>query len=331
MRRKGRFYYHVCCAGGREVWTPLGEEYVQAILKWRQIEGLCEGAATVAQMLDNALAAMLAKLKPGTIKEFTRAASNLKPAFAGFAPADVQTVHLRQYLERRSAKVSANREVAFFSAAWEHARGVGWINLPNPAAGIEYNRERRRKRVATPEEVRALLFDGGKPRDCVEADAVQLALMTAIRQSDLLHMTKRQVERDGLRVKPRKTEHSTEAELLFPWTPELRLCVNRLTGRRRRVGSIYLIAVQRGKRSGQPYSAPSWHKVWRGYFAACGVSGLTWHDLRRTALNARKDEGGTEAAKQMAAHSSLTTTEGYLRQAGAVTVAPLEVSRLIRE
>lgn len=329
MRKHGRFHYHVSCAGGREVWTPLGDDYVQALLKWRSLEGLCEGAETVAQMLDNALAEMIPSLKPGSVREYTRNCNTLKPAFKDFMPADVRPVHISQYLAKRSSKVSANREITFFQAAWNVARRKGWLDLPNPCAGIERNQERDRKRTAKPHEVRALLFDKkGKRRDCVEADAVEFALMTGVREADQLHLAKHQIEPSGIRFKPRKTDASTEAEIFFPWNAALDACVKRLLARRRRVGSIYLLPVQRGKRAGQPYSAPSWHKVWRAYFTECGVEGLTWNDLRRTALNRRKKESGSDAAKDMGAHGSVTTTEMYLTNTGATEVPPLKISGL---
>lgn len=327
MRKKGARFYYVACGK----WTPLGDDYATALLQWRELEGLCEGAATVAQLLDNAIAVMTPELKASTLREFSRANNRLKKAFTGFAPSDVEPGHIAQYLETRSAKVTANREIAFFSSAWEIARRRRWISLPNPCAGVRRNKERRRKRTARPAEIRALLFDKGERRDCVEADAIELTLKTAMREADLLHMKKGQIEDEGIRVTPRKTDASTGEEQMFFWDAELRACVNRLLGRRRRIGSVFLVPVTRGKHAGRPYTAPSWFKVWRPYFKACGVEGLTWHDLRRTALKARERELGIGAAREMGGHSSVVTTEGYVRSAGTTEVAPVTISALIRE
>lgn len=332
MRKKGRAFYHVATIDKKERWTPLGSDYARALMKWRDLEGLSEGAETIAKMLDNALCIMAATIKPSTYREFARACNRLKIAFKGFAPEDVEPVHIGQYLERRCddegkpAPVAANREIAFFSSSWDLARRRGWIKLPNPCAGIERNREKQRKRVAKPGEIKALLFDeNGQARDCIEADMVELTLRTGIREADMLHLKLTQLEEEGIRVKPRKTDASTEVEQVFEWDPDLKALMDRVKARRRRVGSFYLFGTTRGPRAGQPYTSPSFYKVWKPYFEICGVTGLTWHDLRRTAINAEEKLKGKDAAQKLAAHSSVTTTEGYLASVGAIKIRPLPI------
>lgn len=318
--KRGRFYW-TPFVQGKVVWRPLGDDYAQALLKWRELEGINEGAATVPQMLERALGVLAESIKTGTFREYSRAMHNLRGAFEGFTLVDVEPRHIAQYLETRTAKVSANREIVFFSRAWEVARRRGWTNLPNPCAGIKRNKERSRKRAASQEEIRALLS-----RDEPLTDMVELSLMTAIRESDLLNLTVRAIEPEGLRIKPRKTDESTEAELLFRWTPELRAVLDRAKARRRRVGSLYLFPVRCRGRAGQPYTVNTFQNVWRRYFARCGVSGLTWHDLRRTALQMREAEAGKDAAQKLAAHASVTTTEGYLAGVGAAVVEPVRLN-----
>lgn len=324
MQMKGGRYYWTPFIEGKLQWHPLGSDYVQALLKWRELEGLNEGAATVSQLIDNALGVLAEKVKPSTFKEFTRAANNLKPPMEGMRPSDLTPHEIAKYLETRSAKVSANREIAFLSIAWELARRRGWINLPNPCTGVKRNREQSRKRVAKPAEIAALLS-----LDEPVTDMVELTLMTALRESDMLNLTLHAIEDKGLRVKPRKTEGSTEAELFFPWAvpggQELRAVIDRAKARRRRVGSVYLFPVTRRDRAGQAYTVNSFQNVWRRYYERCGVSDLTWHDLRRTALQLREREMGKEAAQKLAAHASITTTEGYLGGVGAVEVAPVRL------
>lgn len=314
--KRGNFYY-TPYVSGKVQWKPLGNDYVQALLKWRDLEGLTDGAETVSRMLENALAVVACTVKASTLREHTRALNSLKGAFEGFTPADVEPRHIASYLANRSAKVAANREVSFFSTAWNIARNKGWINLPNPTEGIKRNKEKDRKRTATEAEMKALT----SPDEAL-ADMAALALMTGMRESDLLNLSLRAIETKGIRVKPQKTETTTQVEQFFPWTPEMKAVVDRAKARRHRIGSLVLFPVQRRGRAGQPYTVNSFQNVWRRYFERCGVTGLTWHDLRRTALNMRKAESGTEAAKDMGAHSSLTTTEGYLSQVGTLEVRP---------
>lgn len=317
--KAGRFYW-TPYVSGKVVWKPLGDDYVQALLKWRELEGINEGAATVVQMMERALGIMVGTVKASTFKEHSRAMNNLRGPLEAFTPSDLNPAHIAQYLESRTAKVSANREISFLSTCWELARRRGWINLPNPCKGIRRNKEKRRKRVARPDEITALLG-----LDEPLTDMVELTLMTAIRESDMLNLTHRAIEPGGLRIKPRKTDASTEAELLFAWTPELRAVLERAKGRRTRVGSIYLFPVKLRARAGQAYTVNTFQNVWRRYFERCGVEGLTWHDLRRTALNMQAQQGGKESAQTLAAHSSVVTTEGYLAGVGASLVQPVRL------
>src|SRR5690348_10025954 len=102
MRKIGNGYYYRGFANGKDVSKPLGDDYARALLQWRDLEGLAEGAETVPLMLENALAIMTPDLKPSTHKEFTRALTRLKKAFEGFTPIDVEPVHITEYLEKRT-------------------------------------------------------------------------------------------------------------------------------------------------------------------------------------------------------------------------------------
>lgn len=157
---------------------------------------------------------------------------------------------------------------------------------------------------------------------------VELTLMTGMRESDMLCLAKSQLEREGIRIIPQKTDQSTEAEQLFEWTQELRAVIDRALARRRRVGSIYVFPVSQGDRAGQPYTVNSFQSKYHRYFAQCGVEGMTWHDVRRTALNLKSREEGKEAAQGMGAHGSITTTEGYLAGVGEIRVKPLSLENM---
>lgn len=324
MRQKGKSFYYVI----NQEWEPIGDDYALALMKWRDREGLSEGAATVSEMLDNTLVVYADRAKPSTFKEFTRAATWLKKVFEGFTPPDVEPGHIAEFLEKAQARVSANRAIAFLSISFELARRRRWLSIPNPCTGVKRNKERNRKRTATPQEIYKLLFDeNGKRRDEQMADMVEFTLMTAIRQQDIVTLRRSALELEGIRVKPLKTDESTEAEALFMWNAAMRVLIDRVKARKNKRGieSIYVFPVRRRGRAGQAYTGNSFRSTQRKYFAKCGVTGLSWHDLRRTALRARDKEQGKEAAQKLALHSSITTTEGYLGGVGAVEIAPVTV------
>ncbi len=320
----GRYYFRPYRAGERPS-IALGDDYTRMLLRWRELHGLTDEVTTVCQAIDSALAIMTETLKSGTIREYTRAANMMKLAFKGFAFEDVKPVHLSQYLAKRKAKISANREVTFFSSMWDIARQRGWTDRSNPATGAKFNKEKKRKRIAAKDEQQKLLYDeAGNPRDCQYADMVAFAIKTGLRESDMLAFTLAQISDEGLLAKPRKTDASTEAELLIEWDDELRQLIDRCKARRRRVGSIYLFPTK----FGTPYTLNGFQSCWHRYFEACGVSGLRWHDFRRTGINSKKKEtGSTDAAKDFAAHSSVTTTEGYLANVGVTKVTPIRLKQ----
>ena len=55
---------------------------------------------------------------------------------------------------------------------------------------------------------------------------VRLKLLTGLRQVDLLSLTVRNITEEGLLVNLSKTKYSSKKELLFEWTPALKVVVD---------------------------------------------------------------------------------------------------------
>ena len=96
----------------------------------------------------------------------------------------------------------------------------------------------------------------------------------------------------GLRVEVQKTG----AIVTFEWTDELRETVDRARRLRRRVGSLYLFANRRG----QQYTTSGFDSIWKSLLRRAGVTGLTFHDLRRWAINEAQRKGGSTTSKPLA-------------------------------
>ncbi len=309
--KAGRYFWRGR-VGGKEVSQPLGDDYVRALLKWREIEGLQDGCDTVADMLDAFIAAM-PTTNAGTLKEYTRASARLKSAFKGFGAMEVLPKHIAQYLRSHDKPVTANREIAVLSRAFSTAINAGRFDGQNPCLGVDRNKEKKRKRIATLAEIELLQRgEGPIPIMC------EMAMLTGLRESDLRMLRLDAFADIGLTVTPRKTSESTNATVEWSWTPALKACLAKAKLLRRRVGSVYVFA---GK-DGQPMSVNAFQSAWRRHRAKSGCPDLRFHDLRRTAINLAKAEGGTDYAMQFAAHSSVSTTEGYLAQVAVRKVRP---------
>jgi len=87
---------------------------------------------------------------------------------------------------------------------------------------------------------------------------------------------------------------------------------------RRRVGSLYLFANRRG----QQYTTSGFDSIWKSLLRRAGVTGLTFHDLRRWAINEAQRKGGLDYVQAIGAHKSRQATEGYLVP-GEIVVRPL--------
>jgi integrase len=307
--RAGRYYWigHV---DGKRPCIALGDDYVTALLRWREIEGQCDGAHTVAQIVDRHCA--VADVTPATRKGYIAQSATLKRAFEGFAAIDVRPQHIRQYLDRRPA-TAGKREIALLSAAWNGARQAGLIDLPNPCEGVRGKPRKRQTRVSTSAEETALTAGSYQM-----AVIVELALLTGLRQTDLRQLTLDTIQDDGLHVTPSKTARKTGVSLRFDWTPALRACIARAKLLRRRNGSPYLFPT----REGTAYTVDGFQAMWRAHCKRAGVEGLQFRALRRTAIQRAQAAGGSDQARAFAGHASVTTTEIYTHGLGPQVVKP---------
>jgi integrase len=110
-----------------------------------------------------------------------------------------------------------------------------------------------------------------------------------------------------------KTAHSMPEPYTFPVPEALRSRVAAILGNRR-FGPLIL------SRHGLPYSEAAWSRTWRRCADAAGVPGNVWiMDTRSGAITeaARLLEGDAIAARNFAGHSTLATTNRYLRDRSA--------------
>lgn len=313
MRLISGRYYWVGYKDGARPTEPLGADYIQALIKYREIEGLNLSSQTVAAMLDHYIATHQSKSER-TLKEYTRLAIRLKAALPSFSITDVKPSHVKQILSKTPSKVEANHLVVLLSSAFNKIRGDGDYDGANPCHGIKRHPKPKRTRRASDGEQTALAQGTG-----TMAVASELALLLGLRVSDVRTMRLSQITDAGVEVMPAKTANSTGVQLLFEWTPALRACIARAKLLRRRVGSVYLFP----NRKGQACTYNGWYSLWRAHKKAVGVGhDLQMKDLRRTALAAKKAEAGTDGAKDFGGHASVTTTEGYLHGTEVVRVKP---------
>ena len=307
LRRKHRVYYYV--AGQR--WIRLSDNYAEAVRKWADLENTHQPGSTVGHAIDRYLIEVLPAKSPDTRRSYLGYLKEIRRVFGDSSLAGVDSSHVAQYLDRRSSKVAANREIAVLSGVYHAAMRWGWCKQ-NPCYGVRRNSEAKRKRYVTDAELAELRATAGEQLRCV----IDLVLITALRRRDVLSIRLADLQADGLHVQIRKTK----GQLIFAWTPGLQEVIERARRLRRRIGSLWLFATH----AGQPYTMDGFATIWTRLVHRSEVEGLTFHDLRARALTDAKKIGGRDYAQALAAHQSGDTTERYIRGREVQVVKPIK-------
>lgn len=231
------YYYN-----GRKKRISLGRDLNRARLEWAKLENACMLPGTFSSVAEEWKAIELAKRGVYTQAQYEAYLIELLDAF-GHIPLDaIGTVHCQNYLERRSAKVRANREISLLSTIFNWARRTGRTMVPNPVPGIERNPEAPRGVYITDEEF-------NRARSSEEApfwyqDALDLLLHAGQRPGDTLAMTWTHVLDGCLWV----TQAKTGAKVRIEIEGELAAVLERIRARPRKVRSVYLVADEHGQR-----------------------------------------------------------------------------------
>lgn len=284
---------------------PLGKDFIEACRQWAILEkGQLPNSVRYLDVADRweREAIHIGRKRtrsPKTQREFRAA---LKPLRKGFKLAMLDQItprHVKKYLNNRTAKIAANREIAVLSIIWNWARGEGLTNLANPCAGIHKNPESARTRYVTNEE-----FEEVHGRGCyILQDTMDLLLCTSHNPSDILRL-KRQDMADGtLWVRRGKTGK----KLRFRIEGKLKAVLERILARPRAISSVYLIADEQG----QPVSLDKLEKL---FGKARGGADWQLRDIRAKAVT---DEPDLRTASQRAGHADeKITAEVYRRIKG---------------
>lgn len=301
----GAYYY---TARGR--WLPLGRDYGAALRRWAELEGQsATPGRTVADAIGHYLQAKRGELSPRTLEGYEISARNLAPVFGHVHLMDLRPEHVTRYLRTREAKVSANRDKALLSAAYNWVNAEGWLDVAgyNPAR-VPRNKEAPRQRYVTDVELRALLAAAGPKLGLM----IELAYLTGVRRGDLLSIRLADLGTEGLFVQDSKTGKRRTIQ----WTDDLRAVIDEARALRRKVGSLYLFPAERDP--ARPMTGRGLHSEWDKVRRKAGLPDVRWHDLRRKAGS----DASEEHARQLLDHSDVRVTRRHYRAAPNV-VQPL--------
>ena len=249
-----------------------------------------------------------------TKRHYASALDKLMGAFKDFTLEQIEPKHVKEYMRRRTKKGAAIFEKRVLSTLFNWARGEGLTKAANPCRDIKFSKAEkrgfeplgRRQRYVTNAE-----FDEVHARgDDILKDAMDLALLTGQRPSDLLKARRQDIIDGVLWVDQQKT--GTRVGIRVEGA--LAVILERIQKRERAVQSLYLIADRRGQR----VTYDALHVRFR---KAVGDGGWQFRDIRAKAAS---DSPDLKRAQQLLGHANEQTTASVYRRMKGNVVAPLE-------
>lgn len=323
VQRSGKTYFYFDTGARPRKEIPLGSDFILALGKYAQlntVEMPVNGTAfsdVIAKYETDALP----KLAPNTRKMYRSDIKHVQ-AFFSTAPLDeIRPTHIKQFLDKhRDKPTTANRCKRLFSTMWNHARGWGYTDQPNPCEGIKGHSLKKRTVYITDAVFAAVYAHATAPL----RDAMDLAYLTGQRPADALRMSVHDIVEGHLIV----TQEKTKQPLRIMISGELAALIERIELRRKThkvVTAALLVNIY-----GKPLTAPALRNQFdeaRTLAAiaapdlADAIKNFWFYDLRAKAADDTSDERGDQAASDLLGHDSVKTTQRHYLRRGKI-VAP---------
>jgi len=308
QRKNGVTFYYQPSTGSR---TPirLGGDLAEAKRKWAELEGLAS-AQTFGAISERYEREVIPTKAPGTQKGNQLEIEWLRKVFGSSPIEAIRPVDVRRYLDVRGRKapVRAKREKALLSHIFNKAREWGYTDAPNPCAGIRGVSEPGRDRYVEDAEYAAVW---AKAKSWCQ-DAMDLALLTAQRPSDVLKMQRADIKDACLWVRQNKTG----AKIRIAVKGRLGEAIERALARPRHAVGLFLVQDENGQRIGYFRLAKEFQRA----RLEAGVN-FQFRDLRAKAAT---DVDSLGHAQKLLAHASVSMTEHYRKNRAGEKVDPLE-------
>ena len=313
VRRKpsGNVCYYYDHGGKPRRETPLGSDYGLAIKRWAEIEhASAERVAaeiTFRYVCDRYRAEVVPTKAPAT-QRGNRAEMSKLIEFFDDPPGPLEAIepqHVKQFMRwREPRKIRATREKALLSHIWNWAREKGYTSLANPCTGIKGTKAGRKVHIDD------AMFDAVYAAGVAALrDAMDLAYLTAQRPADVLRMDETDIRANVLHVRQNKTD----TPLRFDVAGELGVLVERIKARKHTlpVYATRLIVAE----SGRPLTLRMLEKRFVDAREAAGIepAAFQFRDLRSKAATDKTESTDIRQAQKQLGHSTVTTTEGYVR------------------
>jgi hypothetical protein len=286
---------------------PLGKDYNAAIVQWKLLSsGAPSTQGRIQEAIDKWRSAILPTYTvPNTREQYATYLKQIESWCGHMAWHEIDFPLLCQYLDRRTKKTSANRELSVLAIVWKRAQRWGMTRLAWPAVGIKgwKNREKARKVEVTDELFNAMYAQA----DQLLRDSMDIATATGLRITDI--RTVLMPINGVLRFRASKTEKWAEFDVAD--SPVLSALVKRREAMK--VHSVMLLAKSTGKPVTERMLLHRWNTAKNKAIKehpkiADQLAGLYNRDMRKRAADLAGDLG--EASKLLQ-HSSTKLTGAH--------------------
>lgn len=152
----GYYYRLPVDAEGKQKVIPLGSDLAEAKSRWAALEGQPRprDVRLLGYIFDRYEREVTPQKAPRTQFDDRQRFIELRHAFRDLSIETLTPQLVRLYLDRRKAKIRANREIALLSAICNKAREWGYTDRPNPVQGVKKNKETGRRIYVSDEALR---------------------------------------------------------------------------------------------------------------------------------------------------------------------------------
>jgi integrase len=265
------------------------------------------GAPTVADLCTRFEAEHLPKLRPSTASMYRAIIKNeIVPAVGSMKVAAVEYEHI----DRLHAKISrrapymANRVLALSSKMF--ALAILWkMRKDSPVRGVQRNREDKRARYLSPDELTRLTRALGEYHNRQTANALLLLLLTGARRHEVLAATWDQFDlAQGIWTKPASTTKQ-KSEHRIPVSAPARQLLAQIRKQDDTTKFVFPGPGPRGHRT-------NLKRDWAAICKAAGITGLRIHDLRHSFASQAASAGiGLLTIGKLLGHSEVATSHRY--------------------
>lgn len=234
-------------------------------------------ARTVREMFESFLAHGTADLAPRTRLDYYTYREALYVVFGDCDPDDVESHEIAQYLEGRSAKKLANKEIAALSSAYNYAMRRG-LATRNPCRGVRRNKVKPRDRYVRHDEFLAIFNDAPEHVQDIMAGCYLMEL----RPGEARRLKRSCITPEGVLIE----ETKTGKRKVVKWSPALQFFLTRACSRT--PSSPYVFTNSRG----EPWTEFAMHSALKRLFATRpDAPRWRWHDLRAKGESDHKGGG----------------------------------------